>query len=287
MNDHDHTNDDTSNQRASVTHTAEVPPGADAGRIIELDIEVPGTPEQVWQAIATGPGISSWYTTHRVDEREGGAVEVSFGPGMDASGRVVVWDPPHRFMTNSGDSVGLAFEWLVEARDGGSCVVRLVNSGFGSGQEWDAQYDGMREGWMIFLTNLRLHLEHFAGRSATPSLPTAIWDGPRASAWDRLLSDLGLPARPAVGQRIAVVAADSPTLAGIVAAVADNHLVLVVEEPTAGTAFLAAEQSGDSISVSVWSYLYGADGTVAVERDEPQWRNWLGRRAVPETASMD
>jgi hypothetical protein len=26
------------------------------GRKIELSIEVPGTPEEVWQAIATGPG---------------------------------------------------------------------------------------------------------------------------------------------------------------------------------------------------------------------------------------
>jgi hypothetical protein len=30
------------------------------------------------------------------------------------------------------------FEWLVEARDGGTCVVRLVTTGFGSGEDWDA-----------------------------------------------------------------------------------------------------------------------------------------------------
>ena len=34
--------------------------------------------------------------------------------------------------------IGL-FGWLVEAADGGSCIVRLVNSGFGSGGQWDAQ----------------------------------------------------------------------------------------------------------------------------------------------------
>ena len=37
-----------------------------------------------------------------------------------------------------------AAEWLVEARDGGTCVVRLINSGFGSGAEWDAEYDATR-----------------------------------------------------------------------------------------------------------------------------------------------
>ena len=59
---------------------------------------------------------------------------------MTVPGRVAAWEPPHRvlFAGAEGDE-GLAFEWLVEARAGGSCVVRLVNSGFGSGAEWDAQ----------------------------------------------------------------------------------------------------------------------------------------------------
>ncbi len=30
-------------------------------RSVQVDVEVPGTPEEVWQAIATGPGISSWF----------------------------------------------------------------------------------------------------------------------------------------------------------------------------------------------------------------------------------
>ena len=118
-------------------------------RSIELEIEVPGTPEEVWRAIATGPGISSWYLPHTVEERQGGAANVSFGaaPEMQVAGRVAAWEPPHRVVFDGGDSdAGLAFEWLVEARDGGRCVVRLVNSGFGSGDEWDAQYDGMAEG---------------------------------------------------------------------------------------------------------------------------------------------
>ena len=69
---------------------------ADDERSIELEIEVPGTPEEVWQAIATGPGISSWYVPHVVEEREGGAAMASFGPGpeMQIPGRVAAWEPP-------------------------------------------------------------------------------------------------------------------------------------------------------------------------------------------------
>ena len=141
-------------------------------RSIELEVEVAGTPEQVWRAIATGPGISSWYVPHTVEEREGGSASARFGPGpeMEIPGRVASWNPPRQVVFDGGEEVaGFAFEWTVEARGNGTCIVRLVNSGFGSGEEWDDQYDAMRDGWQIFLTNLRLHLEHFAGRSATPS----------------------------------------------------------------------------------------------------------------------
>ncbi len=65
---------------------------------IRLEIEVPGRPEEVWRAVATGPGISSWYVPHTVEEREGGAATASFGPGpeMQVAGRVAVWEPPRR-----------------------------------------------------------------------------------------------------------------------------------------------------------------------------------------------
>ena len=44
-------------------------------REILLEVEVPGTPEQVWDAIATGPGIDSWFM---------GTTEVD-------AGRTVTW----------------------------------------------------------------------------------------------------------------------------------------------------------------------------------------------------
>ena len=50
-------------------------------RYVQAEVEVPGTPEEVWQAIATGPGISSWFVPSEVEERVGGAVTCSFGPG--------------------------------------------------------------------------------------------------------------------------------------------------------------------------------------------------------------
>ncbi len=44
----------------------------DDSRSIELEVEVPGTPEEVWAAVATGPGIGSWFVPSTVEEHEGG-----------------------------------------------------------------------------------------------------------------------------------------------------------------------------------------------------------------------
>jgi len=252
-------------------------------RSLELAIEVVGTPEEVWRAIATGPGISSWFVPHTVEEREGGAAMARFGPGpeMEVPGRVAVWEPPRRVVFDNGEGAeGLVFEWLVEARDGGTCVVRLVSTGFGSGDDWDDQYDAMSDGWQLFMLNLKLHLAHFRGQTATASLPTATWAGPRDTAWTALADQLGIPRKSLVGDRIQTAAPDAPILSGTVVDVAAWRLALLVDQPAPGTAILAVEGKGDEINVSVWSYLYGADGAAAVQRDEPRWAKWLSDRAL-------
>ena len=246
---------------------------------IELEVEVVGTPEEVWRAIATGPGVSSWYVPHEIEERAGGAAAASFGPGpeMQVPGRVVEWDPPNRVVFDGGEGVvGLAFEWLVEAKDGGTCVVRLINSGFGSGTEWDDQYDAMTDGWRMFMFNLQLHLKHFGGQSARASLPMALWPDSRASAWAKLTRALGIPAAPSVGDQLKLRAGDGPAMSGVVVEAHAQRLSLLLDEPAKGTGIIAAEGHGDQTGVSVWSYLYGPEGEAAIERDEPRWFEWLG-----------
>ena len=63
---------------------------------MELTFEMPGTPEQVWDAIATANGISSWMVPTDMDEREGGALIFHMGD-TDSPGTVTGWEPPRRF----------------------------------------------------------------------------------------------------------------------------------------------------------------------------------------------
>src|SRR5207244_6798434 len=68
-------------------------------RSVQVEVEVPGTPEEVWRAIATGPGISSWFVPTEFEERDGKpvAVTLNFGPGMESRSVVTAWDPPRMF----------------------------------------------------------------------------------------------------------------------------------------------------------------------------------------------
>jgi uncharacterized protein YndB with AHSA1/START domain len=55
-----------------------------ATRSVEVAIDVPGTPEEVWQAIATGPGFTAWFVPTRIEEREEARSRSRFAPGMES-----------------------------------------------------------------------------------------------------------------------------------------------------------------------------------------------------------
>jgi uncharacterized protein YndB with AHSA1/START domain len=259
-------------------------------RAINLDIEVPGTPEEVWEAVASGPGITAWFVPAKVDGRVGGTVELDFGPGYGTeTARVTAWEPPHRFVAEvTGEGrPNIAAEWLVEARDGGTCVVRLINSGFGDGAEWDAQYDATEAGWRLFLYNLRLYLTHFPGQPCSSVLVNGMAPRTAAAAYGELAAALGLPGGAAQGERVAATAPGAPPLAGVVERATEGMLTLVLEKPAPGIAFVVAEPGGDGSAItSVYLYLFGGGAAEVAAREEPAWRAWMGRHfPLPDPAA--
>jgi uncharacterized protein YndB with AHSA1/START domain len=139
---------------------------------MERVYEVDATPEQVWEVIATAEGISSWMVPTRLDPRVGGEVHFDLG-GVESTGVVTDYAPSVRFayeepwpiadrpddvdpeMARWFESIGvplsevcdgladvtpIATEFLVEAASGGSCVIRVVTSAYGTGAEWENEF---------------------------------------------------------------------------------------------------------------------------------------------------
>ena len=130
--------------------------------------EVPASLDEVWAAIASGPGIDSWFMGR--NEVTAGAVRTVFGeyaPELE----ITESDPAHRFAYRSGqapDGRFIAYEFLIEGRAGGSTVLRTVTSGFLPGEDWADEFEAMALGGELYFRTLVEYLTHFAGRFATP-----------------------------------------------------------------------------------------------------------------------
>jgi uncharacterized protein YndB with AHSA1/START domain len=256
---------------------------ASGRRSVQVEVEVPGTPEEVWQAIATGPGISSWFVPTEFEERDGKpvAVTLNFGPGMESRSVVTAWDPPRMFAAQGegwGGSPPIADEWSVEARGGGICVVRVVHSLFASTDDWDNQLEGTESGWPGFFRILRIYLTHFRGQRSAMMQWIAPAAGTEAEAWGTLTAALGLKGVSA-GQRC-TAPAGVPALSGVVEHVSQSPstALLRLDQPGPGAAAFGAVNFGGSIMVTLSFYLYGDQAAGTVARETPLWQAWVQER---------
>jgi uncharacterized protein YndB with AHSA1/START domain len=264
-------------------------------RSMVTEFEVPGTPEEVWQAVATGPGISSWFVPTEIEMRDGTpvAMKLNFGPGMEPRSALTAWDPPRMFVAQ-GESWGgappIATEWSVEARAGGVCRVRIVQSLFASTDEWDTQLEGAKAAFAGFFRTLQLYLTHFRGqRSANMQLVTPA-SGTEAEAWETLTAALGVKGS-SVAQRW-TTPAGIPPLSGVVEYFTERpyDALLRLDKPGPAVAALGVYTfpGGSQTMVAMGVYMYGDQAAEMVARATPVWEAWLQDRfpmpAEPSTS---
>ena len=283
----------------------------DGRRQVQAEAEVPGSPEEVWRAIATAEGISSWFMpTTSEDDAEGKPIKLitSYGPGMDSVATIEKWNPPKSFSAESEGGPGkIATEWILEARDGGTCVVRVVHRWFADSDDWDGEFEGHAYGWAAsFFRILRLYLTHFSAQKCADVQVTAFGTSSAPDTWRTITSALridhnarrftstpGAPELSGVVERIEItdpellrVRESAPQIVATLDTMdgEEPELLLRLERPAPGIAYIFAMPMGEQTMVSIRLFLYGDEATSIVADVERQWNEWLAE-ALPQEAS--
>lgn len=240
----------------------------------DTGFEVPASVDEVWEAIATGPGVQSWYLGRtEVEPGKGGVIRTALGEYAPEA-EITEWEPNRRLVHRDGpmpDGRFLAFEFLVEGRERSSTVVRVVTSGFLPGDDWADEYEAMLQGGALYLASLATYLTHFAPRTATP---LTVW-GSAVSSWDdvraRLRTLLGVD-DPAEGDRVRFAGPGTGTVDGVVFH-ANDHTIGVRADDAMYRFMRGFRQS---IMVSHLLFDPAADAASA----ERAWDDWLTRNFV-------
>lgn len=242
----------------------------------EVATEVAGTPEEIWQLLATGPGISRWFMPATVEPRVGGKITQRHGSGDDdvSHGTISAYQPPHRFAyEEEWEGRTIATEFLVEAQSGGSCVVRVVTHGLTAD---DADFtDGLVSGWTQALATLRVYLANFARR---PAGSARLWTRPGGTleqAWRDTIRRAGLDG-VAVGDRVEHTNGAQPPFTGVIELVQEHGVLVRVDAPHPGVLSFIATNFGDQTSVVVDRYVYSdQDPQATAEAERHAWETHL------------
>jgi uncharacterized protein YndB with AHSA1/START domain len=239
---------------------------------IRKEIEVAATPEEIWEAIATGAGIDGWFlgTGNAVEPREGGRVRIDFGEGGSGASTVTAWDPPHRF-AHRGDAAPdgslHAFEYVIEARDGGMTVVRLVHSGF-LADDWESEYDALDEGDFMYLHQMAQYVTHFRGRRATV---ISLWrpeEPDREHVLGTFKRELGLGHSVSEGDPVRATLDGLPPVEGVVDFLSPGIIGIRTDD-----ALLRFMHSPQNVAF-LGHHIYGDGDRHAIQQ---AWQSWLDR----------
>ncbi|MCT2582827.1 SRPBCC family protein [Actinophytocola gossypii] len=235
-------------------------------------VELDASPEEIWRAIATGPGIDSWFMGRNEVDAAHGAVRQSFGD-FQPEYRIAGWEPMWRLAYGTDEAPDgrfVAYEFLIEGRDRSSTVLRMATSGFLPGDDWSDEYDAMRAGNAMFFATLATYLTHFAGRTGRPLTvfgpPVTDWP----ATWRALASALGLAGPPMVGDRVSFALEGLPPARGEVYFV--NSQTVGVRTADGLYRFLKGFRGPLIACHSVLT-----PGFTETDRDaaESAWRSWL------------
>lgn len=128
-----------------------------------LEVTIPASRAAVWEAFSTSAGLSTWltpgavvdlrrggeWTAHYPGRKTGGGTILSFVPEQEMTLTAMA---PEQFPTVRAERTTARFQFTA---NGQSTVVRLVQTGWKTGEEWDKAYEYLAEGNAQLLETLR------------------------------------------------------------------------------------------------------------------------------------
>jgi uncharacterized protein YndB with AHSA1/START domain len=133
-------------------------------KALKFEVSVPASLEAVWAAFSTSEGLSTWLTPGAVvDLRKGGEWTAHFPGGKTGGGTIVSFLPeremvlsamaPEAFPTVRAERTTAIFRFLPQGK--ATTLVRLEQTGWKEGLEWDRAFDYLANGNVQLLENLR------------------------------------------------------------------------------------------------------------------------------------
>jgi len=247
------------------------------GRMIRAEIVTSATPEQAWEAWADPEKIAQWFVDRATGEAKPGGTMTWF---FDKFGYVI----PYKILDAVPGEL-IVYKWepleglpgILEvriAREGGATAVRIIQSGFREGAEWDDEYEGVNSGWKIALGILKFYLENHFARGKTMTLIFR----PAKFAYAQVLKYFLEPAKLAqwltvsgaigkAGEKCELQLRDAGRLTGRVLAITDREVMLSWDE-VGGVLELKAFPMGPQRVVCLrgMSWRLNADETAALEQ---------------------
>jgi uncharacterized protein YndB with AHSA1/START domain len=252
------------------------PPHPHEGRTIRQEIEIRAEPGAVWDAWALPTAIARWFVDRAEGVMEPGATVTwvfdFFGYRLPVEVFAAERGRYLAFGGSGGPGPRALMEVILEPGEpgsgGGTTRVRIANSGFQDGAQWDEHYEGVESGWLAALATLKHSLEEHPGQARRHllSLRPAAFEyadlqphfgtGAGLCAW--LAESARLAREPLrVGDRVALVLRGGEPLDGRVLARSRREMLLSWEQQRAVLGFKCFAAGGTpgrmlGLDLSTW-----------------------------------
>lgn len=258
---------------------------SDETRKHEFELILDAPADAVWRAISTGEGIRQWFAPiAEIDARLGGQFKIGWGPGMEGSAPLTVFEEGTRigWTEDHGPRGQRIVEFTIESL-GGQTRLRLVQSGFGADASFDNEFESTNGGWRTFLACLRYYVEVMRNASGRHECRMAMLTTSASDLWSRLTAEMGLAQQDwTPGAPYRAFIPDGGQLSGIVVdSPKQRYAILRCDELDGSLLALFCENFGGACALTASWYLYGS-GLAPNAPLLADWNRYFDLLAAPQ-----